>query len=437
MKTRYLLSLFLLPFLSCKKDGPGIQPIDIQVNLSYASQELNSQLGVGDVELKLTSQASGNTTVFKPTNGVVVLSGISPGKYDIVASVTIKQADYNAATGNASPDDVTFNASIKGQVLDHSSAIELQLMAGVVGDFVIKQIYYAGSHNVDGALFRDQFVEIYNNTDRTLYADSLYIARTWGRQRTDASAVHYQTNGQLDWSKSVGMTMGTDANTDYVYLRDLFMIPGNGKTYPVEPGKSIVIAQNALNHKVPFTNNSGKEVPIKNPDLTVDLSKANFEVHYGDIPGHKLFATDINNGDVPNMDIIAYDGNDWILDNLGRDSYVIFKKSNRAEVTALKSYNEPLLAIPGSGATWYIQLPNDWVMDGVEAQPTLPSSRIPKKLAASLDAGYAFVTAGSYSSQSIIRKVDKTVNGVRRLKDTNNSTEDFVVIKANPWGFAD
>lgn len=436
MKTRYLLPLLLLPFLSCKKDGPGIQPIDIQVNLSYASQELNSQLDLSDVELKLTSEASGNTTTFKPTNGVVVLSGISPGKYDIVASVTISQADYNAATGNDSPDDVTFNASLKGQVLDHSSTIELQLMAGIVGDFVIKQIYYAGSHNVDGALFRDQFVEIYNNTDRTLYADSLYIARAWGKQDPEPSSKHYQPNGQLDWSKSVGMTMGAEANTDYVYLRDLFMIPGTGKTYPVEPGKSIVIAQNALNHKVPFTNNSGKEVSVKNPDLTVDLSKANFEVYYGDIPGHKLFATDINNADVPNMDVISYTGNDWILDNLGRDSYVIFKKSNRAEVTALKSYNEPLLATPSSTAKKYIQLPNDWVMDGVEAQPTLASDRIPKKLAASLDAGYTFVTAGSYSSQAVVRKTDKTVNGVRRLKDTNNSTEDFVVIKANPWGFA-
>src|SRR5690606_10834494 len=105
----------------------------------------------------------------------------------------------------------------------------------------IKQVYYAGSDTRNGAVFRDQFVELYNNTDQTLYADGLHIARLWGKQRVNDEKHHFQVNGQFDWSKSVGMPAGIDANADYVYLRDLLRIPGGGSDYPVQSGESIII----------------------------------------------------------------------------------------------------------------------------------------------------------------------------------------------------
>lgn len=53
------------------------------------------------------------------------------------------------------------------------------------------------------------------------------------------------------------------------------------------------------------------------------------------------------------------------------------------------------------------------------------SKRVPKRLPNVLDAVRTFVPAGQYSSQSLVRKTLKTVNGRRILKDTNNSSEDF------------
>ncbi|MCH5715179.1 DUF4876 domain-containing protein [Niabella hibiscisoli] len=51
----------------------------------------------------------------------------------------------------------------------------------------------------------------------------------------------------------------------------------------------------------------------------------------------------------------------------------------------------------------------------------------------SLDATGAFVTGGQYSSQSLIRKITKTVDGRRILQDTNNSANDFETkTKADP-----
>lgn len=438
MKTRYLIPFLFLPFISCKKDNtPGVQPLDIKLNLKYASENFNTKLDLSKVIVKITNLATKTSATYSSSQGVVNLTSIIPGEYDIDASITIPKAQYNSLTGESSIEDVTFNASLKKISLTSSTTLDMELVAGLLGDFVIKQIYYAGSDNKEGAVFRDQFFEVYNNTERVLYADSLYFGRLWGRQSPTSQSGYYQSNGQLDWSKSSGMGGYESANTDYVYLRDLFMIPGNGKTYPVEPGKSIVIAQNALNHKAPFIGNNGKEVAIKNPDLTVDLSKANFEVYFGDIPGKTPFATDIDNPAVPNVEILDYAGNDWILDNLGRDAYVIFKHANRSDVENLKSYAEPSISVPTSTAKKYRQLPVGWIMDAVEVQPNTKDARIPKKLTASQDAGFTFAPLGGYSSQSVIRKTEKTNNGVRKLKDTNNSTEDFIAIKANPFGFGD
>jgi len=314
-------------------------------------------------------------------------------------------------------------------------------VAGTTGEFVIKQVYYAGSDKKDGANYRDQFIEIYNNTDRVLFADSLYFGRLWGRQSNEPDAnKHFldNGNGQLDWSKSKDMPMGEEANTDYVYVRDLHMIPGNGKTYPVLPGASIVIAQNALNHKAPYTGTDGKAVSVKDPSLTVDLSGADFEAYYGNIEGVNPLGSDIDNPAVPNVDVLIRSARDMLLDNPGRDSYFIFKGRTRAEVDALRSYYQPQTKEPGSSEKKYTQMPVAWIMDGVDVQPSVASNAIPKKLPSAVDAGVTFTTNGSYSSESVIRKTATILpDGRRILQDTNNSTEDFVSIKADPRGFKD
>lgn len=433
MRLIYFFPLMILLFMACSKDAPDQQPVDVTLKLSYAAQEFNGKLDFTEVKVQVKNLSNNVLAEYQPKNGTLLLENLAAGQYDIIASVTFSKDKFNNLTGGDSQEEVTFNASLPRVSLLSSEVIELQLMAGKVGEFVIKQIYYAGSDNKDGALFRDQFLEIHNNSDRVLYADSLYFGRLWGRQSMTRQVDHYLPNKQFDWSKSEGMTMGNEANTDFVYFRDLFMIPGNGKTYPVQPGKSIVIAQNALNHKVPFVGNNGKEVSVRNPDLTVDLSKADFEVYYGDIPGHKIFASDIDNPSVPNVQILEYTGNDWILDNLGRDAYAIFKTADRSAVEALGKYAQPTIATPSADAKKYKQVPVKWLEDVVEVQPHINDNRIPKKVSASQDAGFTFVNLGSYSSQSVIRK---SVGNSSKLQDTNNSTEDFTVIKASPYGFA-
>lgn len=433
----YILLIGIL-FTACKKDKTtGIQPVDLNINVAYNIQTSGYTLPVKDIIVKIKNLNTGTTqTLNTNEKGEIVFGSIAAGTYDIDASIKIDAGTYTQLTGIETASDITFNASSKNKqiVVGFTDVVELKLVAGSVNDWVIKQIYYAGSHRTNGATFRDQFIEFYNNGDQTLYADSLYFAEITGVISLPQTSYNVQANGQMDWSKSVNMPTNIDANNDYVYARAVLMIPGNGKQYPVLPGKSIVVAQTALNHKEPFTGTDGKSVTVLDPSLTVDLSKADFEAYYAPFLAKPL-ASDVDTP-VPNLEVISYFGTDMIFDNPGRYSYVLFKPDAKTKVKELPQYNYATKTVPGTTATKYYQIPNKFILDAVEIQSNLPDDRNPKKLGPSFDAGFTFVPAGSYTSQSVIRKKEKTVNGRIVLKDTNNSTEDFDFFNiATPRGF--
>lgn len=438
----YLIALTGLLLFSCKRDrSPEVHPMKLEVLVNYASEEIGQKLPLGPALIKLTNIYTNMTFERQTDNsGKLPLDSLPPGIYNISASIEFTAERYSALTGKPAEKKVTFNGSVKNRNINVNNAdnIQLKLFSGNIGPWVIKQIYYAGSHTSQGASFRDQFLEFYNNTDSILYADSLYFSEITGRQSYTNNTYHIlgkEGDYQLDWTKSVNMPTGIDPNNDYVYAKALWMIPGTGKKYPVLPGKSIVVAQTALNHKAPFTGNDGKVVTVRDPSLTIDLSTANFEAYYAPfLP--KPLASDIDNPSVPNIEVLSYSGTDMILDNPGRTAYVIFKVDATQDVKKWPQYSYPTIAPPTSGADRYFQIPVKYVMDAVEIQPAVASSRIPKKLGASLDAGFTFVPNSSYSSQSVIRKTESTVNGRRILKDSNNSAEDFDYLPlADPKGF--
>jgi hypothetical protein len=440
MKKILYLIVAGLVFTSCKKNNTTeIQPVDLNVTVAYRQETGSEKLPLAKVKVKVTNIDTKNVLEFTVTDkGTLFIPQLSAGAYDIDASATILAAEYTALTGTFTSKDVTYNASLKNKQISvgFTEVINFNLVAGTVGDWVIKQVYYAGSDRTNGALYRDQFIEFYNNSDKLLYADSLYFAETTGLvTKTTSATYNVLANGQHDWSKSVNMPANIDANNDYIYARAFLMIPGNGKQYPVKAGESIVVAQTAVNHKTPFTGVDGKAISVVNPALTIDLSTANFEAHYAPFIAKPL-ASDVDNPAVPNLELLSVFGTDMIFDNPGRYSYALIKVDGTQKPKEWPMYNYPTKATPSAGATKYYQIPNKWVIDAVEVQSNEADDRVPKKYGASLDAGFAFVPLGSYTSQSIIRKTDKIENGRVILKDTNNSTADFdYLTMANPRGF--
>ncbi|TKC10224.1 DUF4876 domain-containing protein [Pedobacter polaris] len=443
-KTFTLLSIVLIAiiFSACKKyqeDTTGIHPVKFQVLTSYSSTDLGKVLPKSQIEVKFKNTKTNIEQKFLTNaNGIVELDSISPGEYDISATIKIPALYYIALTGEQVDKEVVFNASEKAKTItiEDNQKIDLKLISGATGPWAIKQIYYAGSNTTTGATFRDQFIEIHNNSDSLLYADSLYIAEAIGVQNFTGTTVHRQVNSrQYDWSKSQGMQADIDANNDYIYARALLMIPGTGKQYPVKPGESIILAQTAINHKAPFVGSDGKTITVRDPSLTVDLSGADFEAYYAPFLPRPL-ASDIDNPNVPNVEVLSYNGTDLILDNPGRMGYVIFKNKGTVDIKKLNQYPFPSITPPSSTADKYYQIPSSFIIDAVETQPNTAAARVPKKLGPKLDALYTYAPNGAYSSQSVIRKTESIVNGRRILKDTNNSAEDFDFLPlAIPRGF--
>lgn len=449
MKTQHhfiitLSVLFLLSY-GCRKIelGEDIKALDVTVRVAYDTSKGNFSLPIEGINIKLENLWNGKINQIKTNqNGLAEFDNISAGVYNIMATLTIPKEDFLNYTGQFSEDDVTLNASINSVTLNNqtNAILDLQMKLGRIGGLVLKQIYYAGSDTKNGATFRDQFIEIYNNSNELIYADSLYIAQVWGTNSAnpDLSKGFYLTSGpmvgQLDWSKSIGMPSGINASEDYFYPKSLYRIPGNGTDYPIQPGESIILAQTAVNHKAPYSNSTGGSINIKDPSLTVDLSNADFEVYLAPYLASPL-ASDIDNPAVPNMIMLAYSGKDWLLDNPGRDGYIIFKTDKDIPST-FPQYPDPTQLAITQNTTMYYQIPLEFAIDAVEIQPNSPTSRVPKRLYSEYDAGFTFCPAGSYSSQSVIRKTSKIVSGRRILMDTNNSTNDFDYLeKAEPKAF--
>lgn len=437
---KYIICLLVattLFIVGCKKkDTPMVKPISLGVQVAYNQDQSSLNLPLQNVQVKISNSTNGQSyTATTDDKGVATFASVSPGNYVVSATQTFTAEQYTQASGIEATDDVTFNASSNESILENTT-VQLTLVPGRIGNLVFKQLYYAGSNTSTGASFRDEFIEIYNNSNDTIYADSLYFGDTWSNNsKVSAGATRF------DWSKSIGMPANIgDPSNDYIYARYLFMIPGSGKDHPIAPGQSIIIAQTALNHTQPYTDNSGKVQGITDPALTVDLSHADFETYLADYKKAQAadpstftpYRWDLDNPDVPNVDVISVvSGQDWVMDATGREDFFMFKTSEN--VANWQSYPDPAQTTITTSTSLYKQIPVKYVIDAVEIIPPITANAIPKRLPASLDGQGTYVAGGQYSSQSLIRKTVKTINGRIVLQDTNNSANDFdTKAKADP-----
>lgn len=433
-----LVALATFFFTACgeSNDTPEVTSARMKVNVKLAPGYGKATLGKVKVTLRNVNSGNEITINKQSADGTMFFTDLPVDMYDVTATYTMSGEDYKQALGlkEFANDEVLFSASATGLQLKpgEEKEVNLELTTSSTDDFVIKTIYYAGSDDNKAASENDQFIEIYNNSARVLYADSLCIAVTImnrygpGHKLNDAR-YYYTEDGRYDWSKAQGMKDVKGANDDYYYANMLFMIPGTGKTYPVRPGESFIIARSAQNYKAPFTTARGKTVKPELPESTVDLSSAEFEVIY---KGQE----DLDNQNVPNVMVVHPGNNRYMrLSRFGKEGFAIFR---HPAPDKLPLYVSPAVDPAQGSNSQYMQFPNANVIDAVEViNPTADGYVSPKAFRKKHDAGYTYSDA-PYSSLCVTRKVAR-VDGTRKvLQDINNSTLDFVTMKADPKGFA-
>lgn len=323
--------------------------------------------------------------------GGVDIPSVIPGIYDITTYVELTGREYKAMLKEPStlPDDarLMLGVSLMNRRIFSAEDMKLQILAMQLSDLVISKVYYSGTKDkMDRNYTVDTYVELFNNSEHTVYADGLYLA--------------------LAESVSPAAYPAKD-NPDSIYARQICRFPGAGADFPVEPGKTLLVAaRSARNHK-------------ESAPTSVDLSLADFEVKQEDGSG---------NPDVRRLPIISNSTNIQYLNLLNGGPNAVFLFATDEDVTG--DWPEVYQRGKTSGER-FRRIPKNVVLDGVECLKK-PAQSAPdvstKRLQREIDAGYITINAvNGYNCQSVERRVSRFENGRYFLVDTNNSSSDFVV----------
>lgn len=379
-----LMVLAVLAMVGCQKTGTKT----ISINVKVDETKLVSA-GIPSPEsykVKISNFATGSAIETTTENGIATAVGIIPGVYTVTVSASQNQGGFTYTLAGSES-----NVSL----IADGAEVVVKVDAVKEAALVFKEIYYTG---VDPAnfYFRDQFYEIYNNSTEVVYADGLCIAET--------------VFANID--KSVIYEWPIPNADQYVFARVIWQLPGDGKTYPVQPGESFVIAQWATNHKA---ENLSKGLS------PVDLTGAEFEAIEKETTFNGILLTDNLAINMKKVVQAGYAMPQWLTSTDG-SRYVLFKPSkplkNEDFITATNAdYQGTAREIAISDVIDAVQAVNNESGMSVLGLPT------------ALDAG-AIWCSGSYVGESIARKIKETrPDGTKVYQDTNNTSNDFEVKK--------
>ena len=371
---------------SCRREAPRgtdafllefVMPADCRDNAFYAGQTVYLKGGVN---------YSFETDAF----GLVTVDSVVPGIYDITTGMEITGAQYKALLKTPAPVEdnarVMVGVSLMNRRIFKAEDLKIDLTATILKGLLISKVYYSGTKdNMDRNYTTDSYVEIFNNSDEVIFIDGKYIGLA-----ESVSPAAYPAK----------------ENPDSIYLRQICRFPGAGSDYPVEPGKSVLVAaKSARNH-------------TESASTSIDLSTADFEVKVIEGSG---------NPDIPMLPIISNSTSIQTLNLLsgGPNAVILFETDED-----VLSWPEVYQRGKTSGEM-FRRIHKSVVVDGVECLKK-PAQTDPdvntKRLQSDIDAGYAVITSvNGYNHESVERKVSRVEGGRVYLVDTNNSSADFVI----------
>jgi len=350
--------------------------IEFQITLKDNSGFMQILFGndkVRSAEVTLKSNLLGNEyNLTSDSNGVIKIKGIISDNYIITVTRKMSSEEMEIISGTTATNVKLVNKKTRILQLTAASPVNIDVeMDMVVGgsSIIISEIYACGPQG-SGLYYHDKYVEVFNQSDSVQYLDKMMIAIVYTNSNT---GLHYRDD------------------PEYIHSKSIWIFPGTGKDYPIQPGQFVLCAEDAIDHRMNAPN-------------SVDLSQADFEFYKDDAP-------DIDNPAIPNMiKIYQTSGNDWLI---GGETGALILSNFSAD--SLLPFDDQFL------------IPYRSVFDGVEykADPTKLDKKI---LNEGIDAG----SAGGiqfYTGKSMERILISDI-GRKILKDENNSSVDFMIINA-------
>ena len=390
LKQFLAVALGLVLLNACKKDdnnGITTEPLSVTFHLQAPDKVAITQYATLTLTLTELNKNEKVEKVYHNVSSSDFKLELSAGSYEVRAAGSV---NYTQSGTTAMGEVAGFVSKIDIlTATTYTVPLSLKITPSGEGDFIIEEIFFAGTATLEGKqYFGDQYIKLYNPTDRVLYADGLVLADS-----------EFLTVTKRDYTPNIMAEAFTAGS--------MVQIPGTGTQYPVQPGASIVIAEQGINHK-------------ENNPNSIDLSKADFENFYPpkvkDVDGV---------GVTNNINLYGI----FIFNNRGNRSYVI-ARFPEGTATATLQYDYEYKVGTKLMQRQALKIPNNWIVDAVNLSTKKGFEWI--VTAPSLDAGYTYVANDekdtSRYSKSVRRKVLSEKNGKPIFKDTNDSTEDFEIL---------
>jgi len=358
---------------SCGVEKPGYADGDNV--LIIQAIDTSGSTGVDSVIVSGASiELSSSTCVLKETFttdelGRVVIEHLPSGDYYVQASKRA-EVQYGILTAQK---QLTLENEIEREDT-------LLMSFASLSPVVINEVYYCGC-NASTFYFYDQFIELYNSTDDTLYLDGYVAVR----------------GTQID--ELIGYDKETASFALGFYVYKFPGVRGETRLCPIAPHGYLVLAGDGVNH-----HNYGA--------LCVDLSHAGWEFL-------NAAKNDYDAPGVANLTPVSTEGNDFTM-NLAHNA-VWLATGSEYEFQEHSYYNSS----GGIQTTICAHIPLKEIVDAVEYSAN-PNS--PRYMTLRLDGGFAGVGITRYSGQSIERKLPG--------QDTNNSAFDFVNLASPTPGWS-
>jgi len=395
-----LMAMVTVCFAACSSDD---DPVEEKIILNIAANAPESADIVNDYSaftvVATSERDNSKTTAMLSADGKATLT-VDKGGYNIQIDGTVDNCTYTGTTGVkqfAANADVTIDVKRVNDQYAKSKA-----------GLVFKELFYNGGTYAGSMRHPDQYVVIANNTDHTIYADSLVIAQSSNMNTLPCADLQALLPNDLA-------------------VANMYMIPGDGKTYPVKAGDVIVIASSAINHAEAYEFNKEKDTGIP-----ADLSGADFELADEDA---SMTGKVTDNPEVPNL-VKLFNGmpkgvTGW-MHPYGIRPVVIFDGSGIDWATFMPAhvikYKEKARVSAEIAEYQGYKIPVSLIVDGIETtSATTPywGNYTSKTLPASVDKGTIEATHdNSCHHNSYLYRLTDT-NG--KLKDTNDASADCKV----------
>jgi hypothetical protein len=396
LKSIMLMLTAAMCLTSCSSDDPipviptATVTLEIPANLE-STVLTNAVATLTNVQTKQAYTVEGSFFVKDGNDYKIMLENLEAGTYNIAVNGHL---DF---TLNGVAGQKDFEVSSENVVLS-TTATSMKMTVSTFtaqGGFVISEIFFTGTSTSEGKSYSgDQYIIITNNSDVTLYADSIAVLES-----------AFLTTTKEDYTPDIMST--------HFSVQACYMIPGTGRSVPVEPGESLTLAINAIDHTTEQPN-------------SISLTGADFE--FFDETSNPNF-TDPD-GEAPNLDKwYCYTATIYQFHSRGFNSMAIAKmQTSKEDWLENYVYDATYMFVFGDFSKemtkkGIYKVPNEWILDGVNL--SVESVREWNVLDASIDAGWTYCGKVDRDetrfNKSVIRKQD--ANG--KYIDTNNSTNDF------------